>query len=508
MTTKNDRRDRIIMRDLSGVPPRHEAELEAAVIAEALYEPASAESVLGLGLTAEDMYVNEHAVLVTAMLRLREAGQPVTLHTLRRDLEAQPLEQKDAPGPANEWELVGQLSGLNRLRMHPPVGDLTRAVADLRALAQQRRTGEVAAMLAADARTFRGPPSEFVAAARATLEGRVDESGGVVEGVEMCDAVAQAVEHIGRVRRGESTPRGIAIPGLSTLSSMLGGLRLGRMRVVGADTGGGKTTLALQEAIAVAGTWHNGERVGVVVVSGEMSAQELALRALQCEGSLTEDELFDSEGNQLNAFSRSTVQALADAEKALAEKPIIIVDASLSLEGIQGQVRRAGRRWKAPTRPMVVVVDYLGIMDLGSARVDRHERIGTFTRGLKKLSRAENLHVTLLAQFNRAGKKSTSEATIADFDGSGAIENDADQIVILDRPNLRLPTDQQLRELDDYARVRLAKSRVGKTSARAVAWDGARFRLLDPMDEQRQRWKAAQDTLAERTATKDRRQQW
>jgi len=505
--SRDREKPRYIAIDIAGRPERFEPELEAAVVAEALFDAAAAEEVCALGLAVDDLCVPEHRAVMGAILRLRAAGHAVSLHSIKRELEARTLHVEGPGDAATEWDLVGRLTGIDKMRSHPPAGSLSAAVADLRAMAHQRRIGEVAALLSAEARTYRGAPTEFVERARAAIDGHLDDATSDDGGCEMAEAVTLAIEHVNRVRRGEATARGIAIPGCDSLSSLFGGLRLGRLRVVGADTGGGKTTLALQEAIAVAGTWHNGERVGVVVISAEMSRTELATRALMCLGSLTEAELFDTDGDQVDAFDDGVAQRLADAEAALRKLPIHLVDGPMSLEEIRGVVRRCAHRWKGKARPMVIVVDYLGLMKLpgGNGRVDRHERIGLFTSGLKAMSRAENAHVTLLAQFNRAGKKS-AEASIADFDGSGAIENDADQIAIIDRPNLRLPSDMQMTELEDYARVRLAKSRVSPPSVRAVAWDGARYRMLDPTSEQRARWKDAQEALNEKTnATRDRR---
>lgn len=508
--SRDRERPRIVAADVTGLPPRHEVELEAAVVAEALFDGASAEEVCALGLTVDDLYVPEHRAVIGAILRLRAAGHAVSLHSIKRELEARTL-HVEGPGDAgNEWELVGRLTGIDKMRSHPPAGSLSAAVADLRAMAHQRRIGDVAALLSAEARTYRGAPTEFVERARAAIDGHL-ESAAMSTGCTMADAVALAVEHIDRVRKGTATARGIAIPGCRSLDSLFGGLRLGRMRTVGADTGGGKTTLALQEAVAVAGTWHNGERVGVVVISAEMDRRELALRALMCVGSLTERELFNEEGDQRDAFDAGVLQRLHNAQEVLNGLPIWIEDGEMSLEEIQGVVRQCAHRWSDPksgqgkARPMVVVVDYLGIMKLpgGNGRVDRHERVALFTKGLKRLSRKENCHVTLLAQFNREGKRST-EASIIDFDGSGAIENDSDQVVIIDRPNLRLSSDMQMPELEDYARVRLAKSRVSKKGVRAVAWDGARYRLLDPTDEQQERWREAQNVLTEKTNTTSR----
>lgn len=489
----NTAKPRTIAKDLTGVAPRHEPDLERACVSEALLSPTAAEDLYSAGLRREHFWCNDYERVWGAFERVMAAGIVPDLYAIRRELDQ-----------SNELVAIGGLAFLARATDAPAIGDLAKAVANMRAMAAQRAIGEMAALLAAESRLWLGDPNEFAAIAKATVEGKLDETVGASgpSMVSMSDAIERALKHIHDVHAGKVEARGIPIHAIPSLSNLLGGLRLRRVLTIGADTGGGKSTLALQLATSVAGTRYNGEVCGVLVVSGEMDDQEQALRALQCEGGLTEAELFDANGRQLDAFGLTTLQALDTASSTLSAKPLWYVTGECSLEDIRACVRKANRAWKGAAKVREIVVDYLGIMRWpGSSREPRHERIAAFTKGLKKIAMDEGCHITLLAQYNRVGKHA-KEATLSDFDGSGAIENDSDQILLVDRPNLRLAEDDRITELADFARARVDKSRVSLVGAVALIWDGARYRLLDASEEHRARWHSGLQALGKRIATR------
>lgn len=484
---------RVVAKDLTGVAPRHEPELERGCIAEALLAPSAAEDLHSAGLRREHFWCDDYGRVWGAFERVMAAGVVPDMHAIRRELD-QSGELAAVGGVAF---LAGAVGGIG-------LGDLPRAVANMRALAAQRSIGEMASLLAAESRLWRGNPGEFASIAKATVEGKLDETIGASgpSMVSMADAIERALKHVRDVHAGKVEAKGIPIHAIPSLSNLLGGLRLRRVLTIGADTGGGKSTLALQLATSVAGTRYNGDVCGVVVVSGEMDDQEQALRALQCEGGLTEAELFDATGRQLDAFGFTTLQALDAASATLSAKPLWYVTGECSLEDIRACVRKANRAWKGAAKVREIVVDYLGIMRWpGTSREPRHERIAAFTKGLKRIAMEEGSHITLLAQYNRVGKRSR-EASLADFDGSGAIENDSDQILLVDRPNLRLAEDDRIPELADFARARVDKSRVSHPGAVALIWDGARYRLLDASDEHCARWHSGLQALGKRAATR------
>ncbi|SIL73477.1 replicative DNA helicase [Mycobacteroides abscessus subsp. abscessus] len=203
-------------------------------------------------------------------------------------------------------------------------------------------------------------------------------------------------------------------PALNNVLS--GGLQRGRVYVVAARPGVGKSVATTQLARHVA--FYNYKSV---VISLEMSANEVMTRIL-AQGA--DVNLTDLTRRNLDIESSERVAKFTKENEGL---PLQIVDReSITVEQIVAHCRAAG--------PFdVIVVDYLQLIEPSDKRVSRQEQVSHFSRTLKMAARELNAAVVVAAQLNRGPVKDGKPRapTIADLRESGAIEQDSDCVILL-----------------------------------------------------------------------------
>lgn len=191
----------------------------------------------------------------------------------------------------------------------------------------------------------------------------------------------------------------------------------------------GKTSLALQAAIATAG-----RGVPVGIVSLEMSPAELSRIVAGCALGIQPRALRD-QWDQLPEASRADVRMLADAWK---DNGLVSVMSGTGDETMQHIA--AWARLRAQVGGLgLLIIDYLGLIAGTDPRQNEYARLTEITRQAKNLARALSVPVLLLAQLNREVDKAKHTKTprppvLSDLRGSGSIEQDADAVVFIHRP--------------------------------------------------------------------------
>ncbi|MFO0973118.1 MAG: replicative DNA helicase [Phycisphaerae bacterium] len=210
--------------------------------------------------------------------------------------------------------------------------------------------------------------------------------------------------------------------GFTELDDLTGGLQNGDMVVVAARPSMGKTALALSMAEHCAAD----EGLATVFFSMEMSKQQVALRLLSARGRV--------EGHKIR---RGMISAEEQAQLAvicgeLCERPLYVDD---STNMTVMELRAKARRLWMMHGVKIIFVDYMQLMaDPRYARESRQQEISAISRGLKALARELNIPVVALAQLNRdPEKRNDNRPRMSDLRESGAIEQDADVIILLHR---------------------------------------------------------------------------
>ncbi|WP_454113521.1 replicative DNA helicase [Microbacterium maritypicum] len=242
------------------------------------------------------------------------------------------------------------------------------------------------------------------------------------------------------------------------LNQLIYGFRDGGMYVIAADTGNGKTVVALQIARALA------EERPVLYVSLEMGREEIAARlAAQTGqvflGAINRHQLAKTDWAALNAH-RAEIERLPLA--------IVSSDEVSTIPQIKAKVRSMARRYK---RNPVVVIDYLQLLASHGPVENRQQEVAGFSRSLKLAAQQWNVPVVALSQFRRpqAGQKKV-EPTLHDLRESGQIANDADVVLLLHRKPVKAAADE--------LKIIVAKNRQGQTGEAQLVFQGQFARVL------------------------------
>ena len=258
-------------------------------------------------------------------------------------------------------------------------------------------------------------------------------------------------EHIERLQESKSGMTGVPT-GFADLDRMTSGLQKGDLCIVAARPSMGKTSWVLNVA-QTAAIEHN---VPVAVFSLEMGKEQLVQRLLCAEGRV------DSQRLRRGQLSADEYQRLAAAAGHLNTAPLWIDD---SPGATVLEMRAKARRLKAETEIGLLVIDYMQLM-AGHARTEsRVQEVSEISRGLKALARELDVPVVALSQLSRAPEQRTDRRPqLSDLRDSGSIEQDADLVMFLYRPEYYFgPVDKDGNSLEGKSELAVAKQRNGPT---------------------------------------------
>jgi replicative DNA helicase len=251
--------------------------------------------------------------------------------------------------------------------------------------------------------------------------------------------------------------------GFIDLDSLLsGGFKPGQVVVVAARPSVGKSTLGLGFARAAA--IHNG--IPTLFESLEMGEAELSDNILSAEARVPlhhiKQGLVDDAG----------VQREARAMPRINEAPLYLNDSSeLSLPMLRGRIRHLIRT--AGLR--LVIIDYLQLMDAPKAE-NRQAEVSKLTRGLKLMAKEFGIVLVILAQLNRGPEQRTDKKPlVSDLRESGAIEQDADIVILLHREDAYEPNSPRAGEADFI----VGKHRAGPKATITTAFQGHYAQFID-----------------------------
>src|ERR1700759_513416 len=241
--------------------------------------------------------------------------------------------------------------------------------------------------------------------------------------------------------------------GFTELDEVTNGLHPGQMIIVAARPGVGKSTLGL-DFMRSCSIKH---RLASVIFSLEMSKSEIVMRLLSAGAKI---KLADMRSGRM---SDDDWTRLARRMSEISEAPLYIDDSpNLTMMEIRAKARRL--KQKADLR--LVVVDYLQLMSSGKKVESRQIEVSEFSRQLKVLAKELEVPVVAMSQLNRGPEQRTDKKPmLADLRESGSIEQDADMVILLHRPDAFERDDPRGGEAD----LIIAKHRNGPTKTITVA---------------------------------------
>ena len=255
-----------------------------------------------------------------------------------------------------------------------------------------------------------------------------------------------AIASQGGISRGVPT-------GFTELDELTNGLHGGQMIVIAARPGMGKSTLGLDFLRSCSIK----NRLSSVVFSLEMSKSEIVMRLLSAEAKI---KLADMRSGRM---SDDDWTRLARRMSEISEAPLYIDDSpNLTMM----EIRAKARRLKQKSDLRLVVIDYLQLMTSGKKVESRQQEVSEFSRQLKLLAKELEVPVVAMSQLNRGPEQRTDKKPmLADLRESGAIEQDADMVILLHRPDAFERDDPRGGEAD----LIVAKHRNGPTRTVTVA---------------------------------------
>ncbi|WP_033614775.1 replicative DNA helicase [Helicobacter pylori] len=247
-------------------------------------------------------------------------------------------------------------------------------------------------------------------------------NGSTIEGFrDIKEVLASAMDLImENQKRGSLEVTGIPT-GFAQLDNYTSGFNQGSLVIIGARPSMGKTSLMMNMVLSAL----NDDR-GVAVFSLEMSAEQLALRALS---GLTSINMHDLESGRLDD---DQWENLAKCFDDISQKKLFFYDKSYL--GIN-QVRLQLRKLKSQHKELgIAFIDYLQLMSGSKANKERHEQIAEISRELKTLARELEIPIIALVQLNRSlENRDDKRPILSDIKDSGGIEQDADIVLFLYR---------------------------------------------------------------------------
>jgi replicative DNA helicase len=245
---------------------------------------------------------------------------------------------------------------------------------------------------------------------------RITETAALIK-----ESVDPAISLIQRMLQHKGELTGIPT-GFTDLDKLLFGMHPAEMIVVAARPSMGKTSLALNIAEAVV-LPRGGEAVPTMLFSLEMPAQQLAMRLL-CSHARVDMELLK------DGMLQGKDKELIESAKALKGAPLWVDDSSnLNIMELRAKARRLHSRRKLG----LVIIDYLQLIAGTDGRVPREQQIAEISRGIKGMAKELNVPVVVLAQLNRESEREKRVPRMSDLRESGAIEQDADVVLLLSR---------------------------------------------------------------------------
>ena len=436
----------------------YSVEAERAVLGGIMLKNDAWDLVAGLVLE-EDFYQTEHQLIFKTIKDLQDLGKPIDLITVQDTLEG----NGDLP------ELV-KLGGKNYLtqlaKETPSVANIESYAEIIKQRSNLRKLITAVDQISKTARESDSSSSDQVIdnAEERILSLRDDfkRSAGPKEIRDLLGPVYSFIQ--------EANESGDSLIGVSTGFSEIDEITLGFQRsdliVIAGRPSMGKTALALNIAENVA---RQTDRT-VLIFSMEMSAEQVVRRFISSIANIDLQRLMRGQ------LQDNDWEGIDKALSVLSNKKILLDDTpALSPTELRARSRRVKRENKDLA---MIVVDYIGLMQIPGKSENRVTEISEISRSLKALAKELDVPVVAISQLNRAVESRPNKRPIlSDLRDSGAIEQDADVIAFLYRHEYY---DRSDLENKGKAEINIAKQRNGPTRTTSLAFRDsvARFENL------------------------------
>lgn len=436
-----------VARLLEQLPP-HSIEAEMCVLASIILKPAVLDEVTQL-IGPDDFYKPAHGEIFRAMVRIYEETKSVDIVLLHQRLVDQDI-----------LEAVGGQHYLVDLANEVPSAD--HAAHYAREVRDKSLNRQIIEQLGVGLnKAYRDPrhPQELldtIEAALLELRPTHEQKSAKCFG----DVLSAAIDSLDPASPEHRTLK----TGFFKLDELTGGLRKGEVTVIAGRPSMGKTALAMNMAVHIAQ-----QGAGVLFFSLEMSERALALRVLSGESGVWSQEW--ERPDKFRPDVRSKLQAAAGRLYDIPLRLDELTDSSIAQ-------LRARARLRAKTSDLgVIFVDYLQLLSVAKRTESRRIEVDDISRAMKSLALELDVPVVCLSQLNRASEQRQNHVPqLSDLRESGAIEQDADVVLLLHREEYYHKTDEKWMDANPdkvgVASLIIAKQRNGPTGVVTLTWHG------------------------------------
>ena len=431
--------------ELGPIPP-HDLEAEMATLGSMMLDRQAIEAVLPVINRGEAdwFYRTDHRLLFKLIIDLYDRGEPIDLIVVRDELRRRG--QLDEIGGEDyvirlaesvpTWVNAEYYAKI--VRDKGVLRDLIRCAGQVTESAYAQSDSVPLILDGAEAKLF------------AVTERRISRQAAVL--TEVARLVYSQIEE-----RREGYLSGLP-SGYHELDDLTSGLQRGDLIIIAGRPSMGKTALGLNiaEHLAV----DQKEPVPTAFFSMEMSKEQIALRILCSRGRVSSHSI------RRGMLSEADINTLGYILAELESAPLYIDDTpGMSVLELRSKARRLRKQYQI----QAIFVDYLQLMHASWARESRQVEMATISRALKGLGRELNIPVIAMAQLNRAVEaREGNRPRMSDLRESGAIEQDADVVILLHREEYYKPKDESVRGIAD---VIVEKQRNGPTATIKLQFD-------------------------------------
>jgi len=397
-------------------------------------------------LKSEDFYTDINGIIYSEMLTLYEERKPIDLLTLTEKLKKNKLLKK--VDTAYLTDLVEQV---------PTAANVTTYAQLVKEDATKRRLIKAGTEIVEVGYAENNEVKDMLDTAEEAIfsisQGHLTRSF-----VPLKETLTESFDRIDELQKAGVGLRGVPT-GFLDLDNMLSGMQKNNLLILAARPGQGKTAFLLNIAQHIGVNDKN----PVGIFSLEMSKEELVDRLLVGQADV------DAWRLKTGKLSEDDFGKLSDAMGQLADAPIFIDDTpGLSLV----EMRSKARRLQMEHNLSVLIVDYLQLIVPGKRYESRVQEVAMISQALKNLARELGIPVLSASQLSRAVEhRGEKRPQLADLRESGTIEQDADVVMFLYRP------DSEVASTHIPMKLLIAKHRNGPTGEIDILFQGNRIRF-------------------------------
>ncbi len=404
-------------------------------------------------LAGRDFYQPAHEAIYESIVELYSASKPVDAVTVAAEMQR-----------TGDLQRVGGAPYLHTLVSGVPVASNAAYYAEIvHEKAVLRRLVEVGTRIAHMGYLEQGDLDSIVDRAQAEVYS-VTEHSTSEDFAPLSEIIGPTFDELEAIEGRDGDMAGVPT-GFAKLDELTHGFHRGQMIVVAARPGVGKSTLGL-DFCRNASIKHG---LRSAIFSLEMSRVEITMRLLSAESKVSLNAM---RGGKLGDNQWAL---LADRTGAISEAQIYIDDSpNLTMMEIRAKARRIKKRHGLD----FVVIDYLQLMTSGKRVENRQVEVSEFSRQIKLLAKELDIPIVAISQLNRGSEQRTDKRPqLSDLRESGAIEQDADIVLLLHRPELyeRDPGN----EIKGEAEFIVAKNRSGTTGTVNALFQGDFSRFVE-----------------------------